>query len=118
MSSGLPQMLISRHITRLLELWGEDKIPELLKLSCLRRSGDAIERIDGSILTMQDCYNYKLHVRELFGDRTYEFARVNFILGGCRCHDCKPHADGRLRTPRHARSGALEDRDGKGRKDF
>jgi hypothetical protein len=112
MSGGLPQMLISRHVTRLIEIWGPDQVRELLKRSGLRQKSGLVERIDDQFITMQNCQEYKQFVRELFGDRTYDFARVNFILGGCRCPDCKT-TGGAQTKPDAEPSGPLENRDRK-----
>lgn len=87
-SGGIPQMLISRHLTRLAELWEPQKIDQLLDRVQLTRVSGLVQATDGRLLTMNDCLLYKLALRELFDPQVYEFARVNFILGGCRCSIC------------------------------
>lgn len=85
-------MLISRHATRLAELFGAAAVGVLLAQCGYRQKSGLVEREDDAALTMTDCYEYKHRVRELFGDQAFEFARVNFTLGGCRCQMCKQNS--------------------------
>lgn len=87
-SEGIPQMLISRHLTRLAELWDARKIEELLDRVKLTRVSGIVQAIDDRKITMDDCLAYKLALHEVFDEQVYEFACVNFILGGCRCSVC------------------------------
>lgn len=89
MSGGMPEMLISRHVTRLMEQWPQEQVQELLRRSDLEQASGLVRKRSDGLITMEDCFRYKEHVREMFGDEMYEFARVNFILGGCRCSACK-----------------------------
>lgn len=41
-----------------------------------------------SPVTPSDCHTYKRAVRDVYGDATYAFTNVNFVLGGCTCAEC------------------------------
>lgn len=87
MPSLSPATLIARHVEKLRARPDFDKIEQLLvsRAFCIDDAG--VTR-HGQPVTEQDCYDYKQAVREVYGDAAYSFARVNFVLGGCRCRDC------------------------------
>lgn len=88
MPSLAPAVLIARHVEKLRSRPDAEKIDEVLSRTGLRVVGD--HAVDGARpLTAEDCYAYKHAVRDVYGDTAYSFARVNFVLGGCTCSDCK-----------------------------
>ena len=88
MVSGDPQMLISRHVNRLVEK-SEKEIEEVLRRIGLTRQAGIVHRTDQRPITFEDCFRYKQAVKEVFGLGVYSYAKVNFALGGCRCADCE-----------------------------
>jgi hypothetical protein len=82
------EQLIQRHLERLSGRFGPERIEELLSRCALSASGGRVKTARGEPLADEDCFNYKRAVRETFGEGVYSFAKVNFILGGCRCQDC------------------------------
>lgn len=88
MATTAPDVLIARHMEKLRARPDSDeKLSQVLSRAGLRMSGDKVTR-DGHELTPTDCYTYKRAVREVYGDATYAFTKVNFVLGGCTCRDC------------------------------
>ena len=82
-----PASLIARHVEKLRAQSDSTKVDQLLQRHGFRVAGQAVVR-NGHPVTEQDCYDYKQAVREVYGDAAYSFARVNFVLGGCRCRAC------------------------------
>jgi hypothetical protein len=87
MASLSPDVLIACHIQKLRSRPDQEKIDELLSRTGLALEGDQALRA-GRPATIADCQNYKRMVREIYGEATYAFTRVNFVLGGCSCPDC------------------------------
>lgn len=80
------EVLISRHIEKLSTRPDKERVDVLLDRCRLSREGGSVtsrEKID-----FETCYRYKQCVKEVYGDAAYSFAKVNFVLGGCRCKDC------------------------------
>lgn len=88
MVTGDPQMLISRHVNRLMER-SEKEILEVLRRVDLVRTGGIVHRADERPMSFEDCFRYKQAVKEVLGQGVYDYAKVNFALGGCRCPDCE-----------------------------
>lgn len=84
-----PQMLISRHVNRLVEKSETEKVEQVLRRVGLVRQGGIVHRADGRPMSFEDCYRYKQAVKQILGPDVYTYARVNFMLGGCECADCK-----------------------------
>lgn len=82
-----PDALISRHVEKLIAQSGRERAEELLRRCELVLTGTRVINLHGPI-TDETCYRYKQHVRLLYGDAAYAFAKVNFMLGGCGCMDC------------------------------
>jgi hypothetical protein len=82
------EQLIQRHLERMSTRFGPERIEELLSRCALSASGGRVKTVRGEAVADEDCFNYKQAVRETFGEGAYSFAKVNFILGGCRCQDC------------------------------
>lgn len=89
MTIGDPQMLISRHVNRLVEKSETEKIEKVLRQVDLVRQGGIVHRSDGRPVSFEDCYRYKQALKEILGSDVYTYAKVNFVLGGCQCADCK-----------------------------
>ena len=87
--AALAEMLIRRHIAMLRQHQDPQRIAALLERSGLRAENERVTSSEGASVDEEHCYHYKAAVRSLFGDAAYSFARVNFILGGCGCRDCK-----------------------------
>lgn len=82
-----PDALIARHLEKLRSRPDHDKIPQVLSRAGLTLMGDRVTH-GGSPVTVADCQVYKRAVREIYGEATYAFTKVNFVLGGCSCRDC------------------------------
>jgi hypothetical protein len=82
-----PDARISRHVEKLLAMANSSKIDEVLDRCGLVREGTSVHSRSG-FLTDESCYAYKRAVKEVFGETAYAFAKVNFVLAGCKCHDC------------------------------
>jgi hypothetical protein len=89
MTIGDPQMLISRHVNRLVQKSEMEDVEKVLRRVDLVRQGGMVRRSDGSPMSFEDCYRYKQAVKEILGSDVYTYAKVNFVLGGCRCQDCQ-----------------------------
>lgn len=87
MATTAPDVLIARHMAKLRARPDSDKLSQVLSRAGLSMSGEKVTR-NGQELTETDCYTYKRAVREVYGDATYAFTKVNFVLGGCTCRDC------------------------------
>ena len=87
MAALAPDVLISRHLEKLRSRPDSDKIPLVLSRAGLLVIGDRITH-SGSPVTISDCQTYKRAVREIYGEATYAFTKVNFVLGGCTCAEC------------------------------
>jgi len=83
-----PETLISRHVEKLLARPDKDRVDELLRRAQLIRAGNTVIRPGGPV-TSESCYQYKQLVKQLYGEAVYSFAKVNFVLGGCECRDCR-----------------------------
>jgi hypothetical protein len=66
---------------------GSIKVEQVLARAGLTLEGQQVTRA-GRAVTNDDCQLYKHAVRAVYGDATYAFAKVNFVLGGCSCRDC------------------------------
>lgn len=77
-------MLIKRHVERLLTRFEPERVQQVLKRCDLDLRGGIVF---GDV-SDESCYRYKQAVKEHFGEAAYSFAKVNFVLGGCRCRDC------------------------------
>lgn len=82
-----PEVLISRHVEKLMARPDKDRVDELLRRANLVLDGKKVLRPGGAV-TADSCYEYKQTVRQLYGEAVYSFAKVNFVLGGCQCRDC------------------------------
>lgn len=82
-----PDVLIARHVEKLLARSDAAKVEQLLSRVGLTLDAGRISS-DGRPVNYQDCSAYKRALRDVFGDATYSFARVNFVLGGCTCDVC------------------------------
>jgi len=87
MPTNDPEVLIGRHVEKLLARPDKAKVDELLSRTGLTFNDGRVARRGGPV-TMGDCGAYKRVLRELYGDATYSFAKVNFVLGGCTCGEC------------------------------
>lgn len=79
-----PETLIARHVERLLSRFESEGVQKVLQQCDLDLRGGIVF---GDV-TDESCYRYKQAVKEQFGDAAYSFAKVNFVLGGCKCRDC------------------------------
>ena len=82
-----PEVLIARHIEKLRTRPDTQKIDQVLALAGLTVAGEHVTN-NGRGPTEEDCRKYKHAVREIYGEATYAFTKVNFVLGGCACRDC------------------------------
>lgn len=83
-----PEVRISKHVEKLLAYTSESKINEILDRSGLVRDGTSVHSRIGFV-TDESCYQYKQALREIIGETAYSFAKVNFVLAGCQCRDCR-----------------------------
>jgi hypothetical protein len=83
-----PDERISGHVARLRKFATDDKIDAVLERCDLRWEGTSISSTDGAI-NDDMCYRYKRAVKEILGESAYAFAKVNFVLSGCKCEDCQ-----------------------------
>jgi hypothetical protein len=83
-----PEVRISRHVDKLLAFTSESKVHEVLDRCGLVRDGSSVHARNGFV-TDENCYEYKHAVKEILGDTAYSFAKVNFVLAGCKCRDCQ-----------------------------
>jgi len=83
-----PDVRISRHVEKLLGYIKESKIDEVLDRCGLVRDGTSVHSRNGFI-TDENCYEYKQAVKVILGETAYSFAKVNFLLAGCKCPDCR-----------------------------
>jgi hypothetical protein len=89
MRTMTPAVLIGRHIEKLRRSAGPEKIDQVLAQTDLISDGAVVKKPGGSEVTVSDCQKYKQAVRAVCGDAVYSFAKVNFVLGGCTCDDCR-----------------------------
>jgi hypothetical protein len=82
-----PDQRIARHVEKLLGYRNPENVDVLLERCGLYRSGGTIHSKTGFI-TDETCYSYKQAVKAVYGDSSYAFAKVNFLLSGCSCADC------------------------------
>ena len=82
-----PDLLIARHLDKLRSRPDHDKIDLVLTSAGLSVDGQKVTR-GGRDVTVEDCWAYKQAVRQIYGEATYSFTKVNFVLGGCTCRDC------------------------------
>ena len=82
-----PDVRISRHVQKLLTFGSSSKIDQVLDRCDLVRDGESVHSRSG-FLTDESCYAYKQAVKEVYGETAYAFAKVNFVLAGCKCPDC------------------------------
>jgi len=82
-----PDVRISRHVEKLLAFASSAKIDQVLERCDLVREGTSVHGRSG-FLTDESCYAYKRAVKEVLGETAYAFAKVNFVLAGCKCRDC------------------------------
>ena len=82
-----PEVLIARHVEKLRTRPDAEKVPQVLARAGLTMAGEKVTRA-GHAATLEDCRAYKHAVRDVYGDATYAFTKVNFVLGGCTCPDC------------------------------
>lgn len=87
MPSLTPEALITRHVEKLRARPDHEKVEQVLARAGLTVAGEHVTRA-GRAITNEDCQLYKHAVRDVYGDATYSFAKVNFVLGGCSCRDC------------------------------
>lgn len=87
MATAQPEVLIARHLARLRALPDPARIPQVLAKAGLTVDGEHVTR-GGATITSGDCERYKRAIRDVYGEATYAFAKVNFVLGGCDCADC------------------------------
>ena len=90
MSTLGPDALIARHLSKLQTRPDRERIPQVLAMAGLTVAGEQVTRGGGQQVTAGDCQRYKRAVKEVYGDATYAFTKVNFVLGGCSCDDCQP----------------------------
>ena len=84
-----PRVLIARHLEKLMSRSeNTDKARQLLARCGITGSGESLRGPHGE-LTDDDCYHYKQALKDIFGDTIYRFGRVNFVLGGCHCRECR-----------------------------
>ena len=88
MTNLAPDALIARHVAKLMARPDNDRIPQVLQKAGLTLTGEKVTR-GGSAVTLSDCQRYKRAIKEVYGDATYSFTKVNFVLGGCTCDDCQ-----------------------------
>ena len=89
MSTLEPDVLIARHVSKLQTRPDRERIPQVLAIAGLTIAGEQVTR-GGQKVTVSDCQRYKRAIKEVYGDATYAFTKVNFVLGGCTCDDCQP----------------------------
>ena len=82
-----PDARIARHVAKLMSSGAPEKVDALLERCGLYRDGSTVHSKNGFI-TDETCYSYKQAVKAVYGDTTYSFAKVNFVLSGCNCTDC------------------------------
>lgn len=78
---------IARHVEKLMAFGGSAKVDQVLERCGLVRDGSSVHSRDGFV-TDESCYAYKQAVKDVFGETAYAFAKVNFVLAGCKCRDC------------------------------
>ena len=83
-----PETLIARHLEKLRARPDAEKIDKVLTIAGLTVAGEKVITRFGREATTDDCRAYKHAVRDVYGDATYAFTKVNFVLGGCTCRDC------------------------------
>ncbi|HEX7829822.1 MAG TPA: hypothetical protein VF787_09200 [Thermoanaerobaculia bacterium] len=92
MQASTPEVLIARHVEKLRARPDREKLDQVLSRSGLKLDGEHVARVTGHDITSADCMAYKRAVRDVYGDATYAFTKVNFVLGGCTCRDCAAQA--------------------------
>lgn len=83
-----PDVRIARHLEKLQGYTASSKLDEILDLCGLARDGSSVHSREGFI-SDRNCYEYKQAVRDVIGETAYAFAKVNFVLAGCKCRDCE-----------------------------
>ena len=81
--------LISRHIKSRLESFPPQLITQILEQSGLVMDGDQVRTKSREPLTDDASFKYKTAIRELLGKSAYEMTKMNFMMAGCRCQDCR-----------------------------
>lgn len=87
MSTTDPEVLIARHVEKLMARSDKEKVDAVLSRAGLSFDGRRISG-PGRPVRSADCSAYKHAVRDVYGDAVYAFTKVNFVLGGCTCPDC------------------------------
>ena len=83
-----PDVRIARHLDKIRSFTQPDKIDQVLDRCGLTAGGDAVRSRGGNV-TDQNCYEYKQALKSVVGEMAYSFAKVNFVLAGCKCPDCR-----------------------------
>ena len=83
-----PDVRIARHVEKLLGFAAASKVDDVLDRCGLVRDDTSVHLPSGFV-TDQNCYEYKQAVRNILGETAYAFAKVNFVLAGCKCRDCE-----------------------------
>lgn len=78
---------IARHVEKL-RAHSSSKVDGVLARCGFFMVGSEVRSRNGEV-TDESCYLYKQAIRETFGEVAYTFAKVNFMLSGCRCPDCR-----------------------------
>jgi hypothetical protein len=78
---------IARHVEKLLGYASPAKVDEVLDRCGLIRDGTSVH-VRSGFVSDEKCYEYKQAVKDVIGETAYAFAKVNFVLAGCKCRDC------------------------------
>jgi hypothetical protein len=81
--------LVARHLENRLSFFPKEKIERILELAGMRKTNGLPTNVDGSPVDADSAFRYKKSVKDVLGEDAYTLTKLNFILAGCRCRDCR-----------------------------
>jgi len=83
------ETLVTRHVERLRTAYAGEKVQRVLALAAIEPDGARLRPLGFRAFDEDVALAYKRAVRDVLGTAAYQFAKVNFMLAGCRCADCR-----------------------------
>jgi hypothetical protein len=82
--------LISRHVLNRLVNLPREKVQQVLDRCGLELlTGVGVRNRAGTPVRASTALLYKKAIREVLGNAPYEMTKLNFMLAGCECADCR-----------------------------
>lgn len=81
--------LIHRHFVTRLRSFPPGSIQRILSHSGLEVFGETVRSRGDETVGEGAAFRYKQAIKEILGVGAYEMTKLNFILAGCLCQDCR-----------------------------